>query len=151
MVSLRAARRARARVRDALATALIPYISIPPLPIVGPTVWNVFGHAVPVDVSIKPFGTLVAIGVWIGTDVIQRHGKRMGLDPEKLSSFVFTLLMWGFIGGHVLDEVFYHPAAIAADPLSLVRIWESQSSFGGFAGAFFGLFMWAYYSDVFTV
>ncbi len=108
---------------------LIPYIDIPVLPIFG-------------DFSIKPFGTLVAIGVWVGTEIIRRLGERYGLDAKALSSFVLYLLVGGFVGGHVFDTIFYHPEHIAESPVSLLRIWDGQSSFGGFTGAFLGLLWW---------
>jgi phosphatidylglycerol:prolipoprotein diacylglycerol transferase len=110
---------------------LIPYIDIPPLHIVG-------------DVSIKPFGTLVAIGVYVGTEIVRRQGERFKLDAKALSSFVFYIIVGGFVGGHVLDTIFYHPDHIAESPLSLLRIWDGQSSFGGFCGAFAGLLYWRY-------
>src|SRR4051794_13152058 len=118
---------------------LIPYINIPPLHIFGP------GHLGPIDVgelSIKPFGTLVAIGVYIGTELVKRQGERFKLDSKALSSFVFYLLVGGFVGGHVLDSIFYHPDEIIASPGSLLKIWAGQSSFGGFTGAFMGLLYW---------
>jgi phosphatidylglycerol:prolipoprotein diacylglycerol transferase len=108
---------------------LIPYINIPPLPIYG-------------SISIKPFGTLVAIGVYVGTEIVRRQGEKFRLDAKVLSSFVFYILVFGFIGGHVLDSIFYHPESVAKDPLSLLRIWDGQSSFGGFTGAVIGLFYW---------
>jgi len=118
---------------------LIPYINIPPLHIFGP------GQIGPISVgelSIKPFGTLVAIGVYLGTEVVRRQGERFQLDAKVLSSFVFYILAFGFVGGHVLDSIFYHPDYVARDPLSLLRIWDGQSSFGGFTGAVMGLFYW---------
>jgi len=118
---------------------LIPYINIPPLHIFGP------GHLGPLDIgelSIKPFGTLVAIGVYVGTEIIKRQGERFKLDSKALSSFVFYILVGGFVGGHVLDTIFYHPDHIAESPASLLRIWDGQSSFGGFTGAFLGLLYW---------
>jgi phosphatidylglycerol---prolipoprotein diacylglyceryl transferase len=118
---------------------IIPYINIPPLHIFGP------GHLGPIEVgelSIKPFGTLVAIGVYIGTEIVKRQGERFKLDGKALSSFVFYILVGGFVGGHVLDTIFYHPDHIAESPGSLLRIWDGQSSFGGFTGAFLGLLYW---------
>jgi phosphatidylglycerol:prolipoprotein diacylglycerol transferase len=120
---------------------IIPYINIPPLHIFGP------GQLGPIHVgelSIKPFGTLVAIGVYVGTEIVRRQGERYGLDAKALSSFVFYILVAGFIGGHVLDSIFYHPDFVAKDPMSLVRIWDGQSSFGGFTGAVIGFFYWKY-------
>jgi phosphatidylglycerol:prolipoprotein diacylglycerol transferase len=118
---------------------MIPYIDIPPLHIFGPGQLGPIGVG---ELSIKPFGTLVAIGVYLGTEIVKRQGERFKLDGKALSSFVFYILVGGFVGGHVLDTIFYHPEQIAESPLSLLRIWDGQSSFGGFTGAFLGLLYW---------
>lgn len=114
---------------------MIPYLNPAPLHIFGP------GEIGPIPVgelSIKPFGTLVAIGVYLGTEIVRRKGERYKLDAKALSSFVFYILVGGFVGGHVLDTIFYHPDELA----SLWKIWAGQSSFGGFTGAFLGLLYW---------
>jgi phosphatidylglycerol:prolipoprotein diacylglycerol transferase len=109
---------------------LIPYLNPAPLELWGPSI------------SIKPFGTLVAIGVYIGTEIVRRKGEQYKLDAKALSSFVFYILVGGFVGGHVLDSIFYHPDVVMKEPLSLLKIWAGQSSFGGFTGAFLGLLYW---------
>jgi phosphatidylglycerol:prolipoprotein diacylglycerol transferase len=48
----------------------------------------------------------------------------------------------GFIGGHVLDTLFYYPGQILSDPLSLLRLWDGLSSFGGFTGGLVGVLLW---------
>jgi phosphatidylglycerol:prolipoprotein diacylglycerol transferase len=124
---------------------LIPFIVIPPLHLLGPLDVDAAGFKFLVpELSIKPFGTLVAIGVYLGIEVVRRQGVRLKLDGKALSSFVAYVLVGGFIGGHVLDTIFYHPEQIAKDPVSLLRIWAGQSSFGGFTGAVMGLFYWRY-------
>lgn len=122
---------------------LVPYIDLHPLHLFGPLSFSLAGRAFELpELSIKPFGTLVAIGVYLGTEVMKRHGKVMKVDPVDLASFTFTGLVAGFLGGHMLDSIFYHPHELARDPLSLLRIWDGQSSFGGFIGAFLGLLYW---------
>ncbi len=88
--------------------------------------------------TIKPFGTLVAIGVYIGSVVAVRHGRDRGLDIDKMNTFIFWVVGLGFVGGHVLDAIFYTPEKIQADPLYIVKIWAGLSSFGGFTGAILG-------------
>lgn len=122
-------------LRAAMAP-LIPYIDIPPLHIFGPVQIGDFTLG---ELSIKPFGTLVAIGVFVGSELAKRTAERRGMDAKMLSTFIFYVLVGGFIGGHVLDTIFYHPNHLLRSPLSLLRIWDGQSSFGGFTGAFVGL------------
>lgn len=119
---------------------LIPYVQLPDLTLLEP---GALGNGFPpAPFSFKPFGTLVAMGVYLGAYLAVRHGRRRGLDEKKLISFMMWIGAMGFIGGHVFDTLFYFPERVLADPLSLVRIWEGLSSFGGFAGAFIGLLIW---------
>jgi phosphatidylglycerol:prolipoprotein diacylglycerol transferase len=118
---------------------LVPYLHVPDLVLVPK---GALGNFPPADFSLKPFGTLVAIGVYLGAYLAIRQGKRLGLDEKKLLSFIVWVVGIGFVGGHVLDTVFYFPEKIATDPLSLVRLWEGLSSFGGFIGATLGVFVW---------
>jgi len=92
--------------------------------------------------SIKPFGTLVALGVYIGSVVAMRRAKERGLDAKKMNEFIFWSIGLGFVGGHVLDAVFYHPARVARDPLYIFMLWDGLSSYGGFIGALTGALLW---------
>ncbi|MEJ7734262.1 MAG: prolipoprotein diacylglyceryl transferase family protein [Polyangiaceae bacterium] len=92
--------------------------------------------------SIKPFGTLVALGVYIGSMLAMRRAKERGLDAKKMNEFIFWSVGLGFVGGHVLDAVFYHPARVARDPLYLLMLWDGLSSYGGFIGATLGALLW---------
>ena len=113
---------------------MIPYIKVPDLSI-GP-------------VPIHPFGLLVATGVILGTTLATRRARKRGFDLDLLNSFITWMLVVGFIGGHVLDEIFYHPDEIARDPLSLIKLWAGLSSFGGFTGAFIGIVLWKYFDYI---
>lgn len=95
--------------------------------------------------TLHPFGILVAIGVVLGTALAKRRAHRLGLDQDSFLSFVTWMLVGGFIGGHVLDEIFYHPQEILAEPWSLLYLWAGLSSFGGFIGALIGVVLWKFY------
>lgn len=110
---------------------MIPYIHVSDFPL-GP-------------IPLHPFGLLVAIGVLIGTWITTWRAKRIGYDVDLLNSFITWMLVAGFIGGHVLDEIFYHPDEIAKNPLSLLYLWAGLSSFGGFVGALIGIILWKYF------
>lgn len=119
-------------------TPLIPYFEIPELTLLRAG-W--LGPNSP-PLSLKPFGILVATGVYLGAFVATRYAARRGVSARAVSSFVYWVVALGFVGGHVLDVVFYSPERIASDPLSLIRLWDGLSSFGGFAGAALGAFLW---------
>jgi phosphatidylglycerol:prolipoprotein diacylglycerol transferase len=110
---------------------MIPYIHVSDFPL-GP-------------IPLHPFGLLVAIGVLIGTWITTYRARKIGYDVDLLNSFITWMLVGGFIGGHVLDEIFYHPDEIAKNPLSLLFLWQGLSSFGGFVGALIGIILWKYF------
>jgi phosphatidylglycerol---prolipoprotein diacylglyceryl transferase len=99
------------------------------------------------DLTIKPFGTLVALGVYMGWLVANRQAKRLGFSLERFGQFVAWTLAGGFIGGHVFDVILYHNSRLFDQGLvealkDLLFIWRSQASFGGFMGAVLGMLVW---------
>lgn len=94
--------------------------------------------------SLKPFGLLVGTGVYLGAWVALRYGRRRGLNPHALISFIYWVVGCGFVGGHVLDVVFYSPERMLRDPLTLLKMWDGLSSFGGFIGGVIGALIWRY-------
>lgn len=95
--------------------------------------------------ALHPFGILVAIGVVLGTSLAKRRAHWLGLDANSLMSFVTWMLVGGFVGGHVLDEIFYHPSEVVQAPWSLLYLWAGLSSFGGFIGSLTGVLLWKFY------
>lgn len=103
---------------------------------------------------LHPFGLLVATGVLIGSALATRRARQRGLDLDRLNSFITWMLVAGFMGGHMLDQIFYHPEEIATfeggqfrfvRPWSLLMLWEGLSSFGGFIGGLIGILLWRRY------
>ena len=133
--------------RQAVSGPLIPYLSVPELPLAFltkiPIIDGFFDAAHPP--TIKPFGTLVALGVYLGSVLAVRRAKQRGLDLKKMNDFLFWVVGWGFVGGHVLDAIFYHPDHVARNPLYLVALWEGLSSYGGFVGATLGALGYRYF------
>lgn len=113
---------------------MIPYIYVPDLKL-GP-------------LTLHPFGLLVATGVIIGAWLATWRARQRGLDLEKLNSFITWMLIAGFLGGHMLDQIFYHPAEVLKRPWSLLLLWEGLSSFGGFIGGVTGIVLWKYFEAV---
>ncbi|MBX3227210.1 MAG: prolipoprotein diacylglyceryl transferase [Labilithrix sp.] len=113
---------------------MIPYIHVPDLKI-GP-------------LTLHPFGLLVATGVIIGTWLATRRARQRRLDLDKLNSFITWMLVAGFLGGHMLDQIFYHPAEVVKRPWSIFLLWEGLSSFGGFVGGLIGVVLWKYFEAV---
>lgn len=98
--------------------------------------------------TLHPFGLLVATGVILGTWLATWRARRRGLDLDKLNSFITWMLVAGFLGGHMLDQIFYHPAEVLKRPWSLFLLWEGLSSFGGFVGGLIGVVLWKYFEAI---
>lgn len=113
---------------------MIPYIHVPDLKL-GP-------------LTLHPFGLLVATGVIIGTWLATKRARERGLDLDKLNSFITWMLVAGFLGGHMLDQIFYHPQEVVKRPWSIFLLWEGLSSFGGFVGGLIGVVLWRYFEAV---
>ncbi len=118
---------------------LIPYITLPELPLLPA---HLFGNFPSIPITIKPFGALVATGVYLGAYLTLKRARRIGLDEKAMSSFIAWIIGAGFIGGHVLDEVFYYPQRLIDDPLSIFKLWDGLSSFGGFTGGVIAMVIW---------
>jgi phosphatidylglycerol:prolipoprotein diacylglycerol transferase len=112
----------------------IPYIKLQEIPL------NL-GLPSPLD-SIKPFGILVATGVYIGSVLAMRRARQRGLDQEKMSNFILYVVGIGFIGAHVFDAIFYTPEKLLQDPLYIFKLWMGLSSYGGFLGSIIGVFVY---------
>ena len=82
---------------------LIPYFTLPELPLVPA---HLIGSFPPIDISIKPFGALVATGVLLGSHLTIKRAKRIGLDERVMSSFIAWIVGIGFVGGHVSTSYF---------------------------------------------
>jgi phosphatidylglycerol---prolipoprotein diacylglyceryl transferase len=104
---------------------MLPYVDPPNLP--WPLHW---------------FGLLVATGVLLGITLARRRAPRWEIDLTRLDSFIGWMLIAGFAGGHIFDEIFYHPEQIVRKPLSLLNPLEGLSSYGGFLGALLGILLW---------
>lgn len=85
--------------------------------------------------KIHAFGVLVATAVLLGTSLLLKRVKAFGGDVEATQRLATWIVVGGFITAHMVDRFVYFPQRTFADPLSIVRIWDGISSFGGFLGA----------------
>jgi phosphatidylglycerol:prolipoprotein diacylglycerol transferase len=86
-------------------------------------------------VTFHTFGLLVALGVLLGHQVTVSRARLLGLRSVALvDRFVLVVFAGGFVAGHMLDTIFYHPDVLRRDPLELVMLHHGLSSFGGITG-----------------
>jgi phosphatidylglycerol:prolipoprotein diacylglycerol transferase len=86
-------------------------------------------------ITIHAFGALVATGILLAFRLIRKRAPQLGLDPVLAERLAMRMVIVGFIAAHVFDRIAYFPRDVLANPWSLLYIWESISSFGGFLGA----------------
>jgi len=122
-----------------LGAPLIPYITLPELTLLPAHLFKGFP---PMPISIKPFGALVATGIFLASHLTIKRARKIGLDERAMSSFIAWVVGIGLVGGHVFDELFYYPQRLVDDPLSLFKLWDGLSSFGGFMGGVIAILIW---------
>jgi len=111
---------------------LVPYIEVPDIVLVPARSLGDFPAA---PIALRPFGTLVALGVYFGCASAVRHARQLGMSERAMVSFLTVIVVVSFVFGHVLDTLSYYPGEVLRDPWVLVRLWDGLSSFGGFTGA----------------
>src|SRR5262245_18663923 len=104
---------------------MIPYFELREIPVGG-------GR------SLAVFGTLVALGIFVGAWFVDRRARRMGISEREIAGAILSAVVPGLIVAHLVALV----ATEGIDPWSprvLFGFWNGLSSFGGFAGALLGL------------
>ena len=87
-------------------------------------------------VTFHSFGLLVAVGVLLGHQVAVMRARALGLASIALvDRFTLVVFAGGFLGGHMLDAIFYHPDVLRRNPWELFMLHHGLSSFGGITGA----------------
>jgi len=100
----------------------------------GPTVFQIGPVAFPL------FGFLVASGVFLGHAIALRLAAERRIPPDEIRAAAAWALGAGFLGAHVIDVLLYHPDKLRTDGiLTLLKVWEGISSYGGFFGALVGV------------
>jgi phosphatidylglycerol:prolipoprotein diacylglycerol transferase len=112
---------------------MIPWFNINfpsiPFPIIG-------------KLTIHAFGILVAIGILVGLKLTKKRGRELGLVDENVDSMVTWSLVIGFISAHLFDVFAYQTFGAHPSLRDILNPLAGFSSFGGFAGALIGLFIY---------
>jgi phosphatidylglycerol---prolipoprotein diacylglyceryl transferase len=91
--------------------------------------------------TIHAFGTIVAVAVIVGWQMVVRRARAKELDPELVQDLLSYVLLCGFVVAHLYSVLAYFPREAMQDPLLLLKFWQDISSFGGFAGGLLGLWL----------
>ncbi|HNH50228.1 MAG TPA: prolipoprotein diacylglyceryl transferase, partial [Myxococcota bacterium] len=66
-------------------------------------------------IPIDPWGTLVCIGFVLGLEVARARGLRLGLDVRDVVDSVVCIVLTGFVVGHLVHVLAYHPEQMERD------------------------------------
>ena len=76
---------------------------------------------------------MVALGLFLGTEMAMQKARRDGLDPDIINRVVTWMIVGIFVGGHLGFAFMYEPERIEKEGLIyLLKFWDGLSSFGGF-------------------
>ena len=105
----------------------------------------------PIVLSLGPlaihwYGVMYLCGLgaawWIGRSRVR--AGRFGISEQQFSDLIFEAMLGVILGGRIGYMLVYGRAELAADPLSLVRVWEGGMSFhGGLVGVMVALAWWS--------
>lgn len=100
--------------------AAIPYTTFPDIDL-GP-------------LTLRTFGTMVALGVVLGTIVAARWGERWGVPADETVSMATWMVVAGIVGARI-TWVLTHLSQIDS-PVDVIAVWEGGLQFsGGFIAA----------------
>lgn len=94
------------------------------------------------DHPIEPFGSLVALGVVLGSLVTLWRARCAGIPTSVMMDAIAHTVFTGFVVSHLFDALFYFPQQFAADPLRILRLGNGLSALGGFFGSLIGAWIW---------
>ena len=105
----------------------------------------------PIVLSLGPlaihwYGVMYLCGLgaawWIGRSRVR--AGRFGISEQQFSDLIFEAMLGVILGGRIGYMLVYGRAELAADPLSLFRVWEGGMSFhGGLIGVVVAYLLYA--------
>ena len=99
---------------------------------------NVFG------LSFHPYGLIIGLGFLAGGYASSWLAKRRGVNPDLIWDGLWWVLIPALIGARLYHVFDLWSEIYAADPLSILFIWNGGLGiFGGIIGGFLGI--WMYY------
>lgn len=88
---------------------------------------------------LQAFRVLALLAIAVEYLIVVRRAPRHGFTSEQASSLVAWAVVLGLVSAHVFDVLAYYPERLRDDPLELLRVWGSLSSWGGMVGGLAGL------------
>lgn len=101
----------------------------------------VFNYIDPVAFNLGPlsvrwYGIIIAVGIWLGYFVAQRALVKAGLHKDTLVDIIFYSALFGFIAARIYFVIFQWPY-YAENPGEIIKIWHGGIAIhGGLIGGF---------------
>ena len=109
---------------------MIPYFTIPPIPVFG-------------SVSLHVYGVLFVIGIVLAYQLMMKRARRMEVSAQSMQRALIWTFLVGLVGSHVVEILFYQPEKIGTEGLWVfLRVFSGLSSIGAVLGGLLGL--WIY-------
>lgn len=89
-----------------------------------------FFHIGPI--AIRAYGVMLSLSFFVGLWLIQREAKRVGVNPDRIATLGFVLIIFGVIGAR-LGYVLYHWSEFSDNLLSIINPFAS-GEYVGIAG-----------------
>ena len=87
---------------------------------------------------LTAFQICVALATVTGYLGVEWRAAKLGWDRQLALGIVLPAMLAGFVGSHVFDVLLYQPQAVRQNPLLLLQVWGSMSSYGGLIGGIAG-------------
>ncbi len=93
-------------------------------------------------IRVYSYGLMLALAVVVGTFLLVRHAKRVGLDGERMMDLVFWVVLGGVIGSRLFFVLLNLPYFLQS-PVEIVMLqkgglaWQGGVILGGLSGWFF--------------
>ncbi len=81
--------------------------------------------------TLYVWGIFAAFGLLAGAWVAARLAKERGLEEKIIWDVAAVAGIAGIVGGRLFHVLFYEPSAYAADPLSVLALWDGGISIVG--------------------
>lgn len=91
--------------------------------------------------ELQAFPVLVLAAIVAQFQISLSRAPKAGIRRRTASELTGWAIGLGLVGAHVFDVLAYQPAKFRENPLVLLQVWSSLSSFGGMIGGLLGLFL----------
>lgn len=83
------------------------------------------------------FGLMIAIGFFIGLNLLKKTSSKYGYDKEKIENLAIYTLMGGLLGARISFILFYNFSFYKNNPLEVFKVYNGGMSIhGGIIGGF---------------